>query len=58
MRFERQQHKTHIIDDQKIDVRYDRFTTRFSLSINEQRVYSQLLIPIRIRMCSFSESYQ
>ncbi|MGI2174633.1 hypothetical protein [Shewanella ulleungensis] len=44
MRFERQQHKTHIIDDQKIDVRYDRFTTRFSLSINEQRVYSRLLL--------------
>lgn len=44
MQFERQQHKTHIIDNQKIDVCYDRFTTHFSLSINEQRVYSQLVL--------------
>ncbi|MGB6135109.1 MAG: hypothetical protein WBG74_00845 [Shewanella sp.] len=44
MRFERLQHKTHIADNQIIDVCYDRFTTRFSLSINGQRVYTRLLL--------------
>ncbi|GGQ25336.1 hypothetical protein [Shewanella litoralis] len=44
MRFERQQHKTHLIDNHKIEVSYDRFTTRFNLSINEQRVYTRLLL--------------
>ncbi|MCT8987439.1 hypothetical protein [Shewanella phaeophyticola] len=44
MQFERQQHKTHIIDNQKIDVCYDRFTTRFSLSINEHQIFSRLLL--------------
>jgi len=44
MRFERQQHKTHLIDNHKIEVSYDRFTTRFSLSINEQWVYTRLLL--------------
>ncbi|WP_372943076.1 hypothetical protein [Shewanella sp.] len=44
MRFERLQHKTHIADNQIIDVCYDHFTTRFSLSINGQRVYTQLLL--------------
>ncbi|GGP65202.1 hypothetical protein GCM10009347_33850 [Shewanella algicola] len=44
MLFERQQHKTHLIDNHKIEVSYDRFTTRFSLSINEQQVYRRLLL--------------
>lgn len=44
MRFERQQYKTHLIDNHKIEVSYDRFTTRFNLSINEQRVYTRLLL--------------
>ncbi|RPA30994.1 hypothetical protein [Shewanella frigidimarina] len=44
MRFEPKQHKTHLIDNQKIDAYYDRFTTRFSLAVNEQRVYSRLLL--------------
>ncbi|KVX01139.1 hypothetical protein [Shewanella frigidimarina] len=44
MAMTRQQHKAHLIDNQKIDVYYDRFTTRFSLAVNEQRVYSRLLL--------------
>ena len=44
MAMTRQQHKAHLIDNQKIDVYYHRFTTRFSLSINEQQVFSRLLL--------------
>ena len=44
MAMTRQQHKAHLIDNQKIDVYYHRFTTRFSLAVNEQRVYSRLLL--------------
>ncbi|MFT6255996.1 MAG: hypothetical protein ACJAT8_000526 [Cellvibrionaceae bacterium] len=44
MRFEPKQHKTHLIDNQKIDVYYNRVTTRFSLSINQQQVYSRRLV--------------
>ncbi|MGX9460799.1 hypothetical protein ACWXWU_06075 [Shewanella sp. A14] len=44
MAMTRQQHKAHLIDNQKIDVCYDRFTTRFSIVINQQRIYSRLLL--------------
>ena len=44
MAMTRQQHKAHLIDNQKIDIYYHRFTTRFSLAVNEQRVYSRLLL--------------
>jgi len=40
----RQQHKAHLIDNQKIAACYDRFSTRFSLSVNQQQVYSRLLL--------------
>jgi hypothetical protein len=44
MRFDRRLHKVHSIDNQKIAACYDRFSTRFSLSVNQQQVYSRLLL--------------
>lgn len=44
MAMTRQQHKEYLIDNRKIDVYYDRFTTRFSIMINQQRIYSRLLL--------------
>ncbi|WP_350431504.1 hypothetical protein ABIS04_14580 [Shewanella sp. H8] len=44
MAMTRQQHKEYLIDNRKIDVYYDRFTTRFSIVINQQRIYSRLLL--------------
>ena len=44
MAMTRQQHKVHLIDNQKIAVCYDHFSTRFSLSVNQQQVYSRLLL--------------
>jgi hypothetical protein len=44
MAMTRQQHKVHLIDNHKIAVCYDCFSTRFSLSVNQQQVYSRLLL--------------
>ena len=44
MAFKRIQKQTHQIGDSKIEVSYDRFTTRFRITSNGKEVYSKLLL--------------
>lgn len=44
MTFKRIQQQTHQIGDSKIEVSYDRFTTRFRITSNGKEVYSKLLL--------------
>ena len=44
MAFKRIQKQTHQINDNKIEVSYDRLTTRFKITSNEKEVYSKLLL--------------
>ena len=44
MAFKRIQQQTHQIGDSKIEVSYDRFTTRFRITSNGKEVYSKLLL--------------
>ena len=44
MAFKRVQKQTHQIGESKIEVSYDRFTTRFRITSNGKEVYSKLLL--------------
>ena len=44
MAFKRVQQQTHQIGESKIEVSYDRFTTRFKITSNGKEVYSKLLL--------------
>lgn len=44
MAFKRIQKQTHQIDENKIEVSYDRFTTRFKITSNGKELYSKRLV--------------
>jgi hypothetical protein len=58
MAFERIQQQTHIIEDTKIFVSYDRFTTKFQIKTATDLIYSAYLLFLPIRNTKISINSQ
>ena len=58
MAFERIQKEAHRINEAKVTVLYDRFTTRFQIICDDQVVYSKLLLFLPFRQADIAINNQ